>query len=116
MRSSARIREMLPDDLLVLPAHEAPFYGLHVRMSQLIEAHKTDLKSLFDYLDKPRRAVDCFPALFKREIDGGSMGLATGETLAHLNCLLGRRRIIRTADENGVYWYEQIPETAEYEE
>jgi glyoxylase-like metal-dependent hydrolase (beta-lactamase superfamily II) len=113
--SSARLREILPDDLLVLPAHEAPFYGLHVRLNQLIESHKRDLASLFDYLAQPRRAVDCFPALFKREIKGGSMGLATGETLAHLNCLLGRRRIARTMDDQGVNWYEQNPATADYD-
>jgi glyoxylase-like metal-dependent hydrolase (beta-lactamase superfamily II) len=39
LSSSARIREILPDDLLVLPAHETPFHGLHVRLSQLIESH-----------------------------------------------------------------------------
>ena len=115
LRSSARIREILPDDLLVLPAHEAPFYGLHVRMSQLIETHKRDLKHLFDHLAEPRRAVDCFPALFKRDIGAGSMGLAIGETIAHLNCLLGRHRITRSRDAQGVDWYRQIPETAEYD-
>ena len=86
LQSSNRLREILPDDLLVLPAHEAPFYGLHVRVNQIIESHKRDLNSLWEYLEEPRRAVDCYPALFKRDIDGGSMGLATGETLAHLNC------------------------------
>lgn len=116
LRSSARIREMLPDDVLVLPAHEAPFYGLHVRLSQLIEAHNRDLRSLFDYLDQPRRAVDCFPPLFNRDIDQGSLGLATGETLAHLNCLLGRRRITRERDGQGVDWYRQRPETAGFED
>lgn len=115
LRSSARLREVLPDDLLVLPAHEAPFHGLHVRMSQLLESHKDELNKLFDYLTEPRRAVDCFPALFKREIGPGSMGLATGETLAHLNCLLARRRITRERDANGVDWYRQIPETADFE-
>jgi glyoxylase-like metal-dependent hydrolase (beta-lactamase superfamily II) len=115
LRSSARIRDILPDDVLVLPAHEAPFYGLHVRMTQMIEIHKRDLNSLFDHLSQPRRAVDCFPALFKREIDENSLGLATGETLAHLNCLLGRHRITRTCDAQGVDWYEKIPETAEYD-
>ena len=109
LRSSARIREILPDDLLVLPAHEAPFFGLHVRMSQLIETHKRDLNSLFDHLTEPRRAVDCFPALFKRDIDAGSLGLATGETIAHLNCLLGRRRINRSTDKQGVDWYRADP-------
>ena len=116
LSSSARIREILPDDVLVLPAHEAPFYGLHVRLSQLIEAHNRDLRGLFDYLDQPRRAVDCFPPLFNREIDQGSLGLATGETLAHLNCLLGRRRITRKRDQQGVDWYQQIPEAAGFED
>lgn len=116
LRSSARLREMLPDDLLVLPAHEAPFYGLHVRISQLLESHKRDLASLFEHLSEPRRAIDCFPALFSREIDSASMGLATGETMAHLNCLLGRRRICRTTDDAGVHWYRQIPETAEFDD
>lgn len=116
LRSSARIRQVLPGDLLVLPAHEAPFYGLHVRMSQLIESHKEDLDKLFDYLVQPRRAVDCFPALFKREIGPGSLILATGETLAHLNCLLARRRITCSADDNGVNWYRQVAETAEFDD
>jgi glyoxylase-like metal-dependent hydrolase (beta-lactamase superfamily II) len=111
LRSSARIREILPDNLLVLPAHEAPFFGLHVRLSQLIEAHNKDLNGLFDYLAEPKRAVDCFPALFRRKIDAGNLGLATGETMAHLNCMLGRRRITRARDESGVDWYEQIPES-----
>ena len=39
--------------------------------------------------------VDCFPPLFSRDIDDGSLGLATGETLAHLNCLLARRMMER---------------------
>jgi hypothetical protein len=60
--------------------------------------------------------VDCFPPLFSREIGPNSLGLATGETLAHLNCLLGRRRISRRRDEHGVDWYQQRPETAGFEQ
>jgi glyoxylase-like metal-dependent hydrolase (beta-lactamase superfamily II) len=116
LNSSALIRDLLPDDVLVLPAHEAPFHGLHVRLSQLIEAHNKDLRSLFAHLEEPRRAVDCFPALFSRDIDAGSLGMATGETVAHLNCLLGRRRITRKRDDNGVDWYHQIATTAEFDE
>lgn len=113
LRSGARLRERLPEDLLVLPSHEAPFMGLHVRLSQLLESHKNDLNALFDFLEEPKRAVDCFPALFQREIDAGSLGLATGETLAHLNCLLWRRRIRRHLDDRGVHWYVQDPDTAD---
>ncbi len=115
LRSCARLRERLPDDLLVLPAHETPFYGLHVRLTQLIEAHERDLDSLYNFLETPRRAVDCFPALFTRDIDSGSQGLATGESLAHLNCLLGRRQARRNRDDHGVDWYQQQPEGLDFD-
>lgn len=115
LQSSARIRESLPDDVLVLPAHEAPFYGLHVRLTQIIESHERDLDSLYAHLVEPRRAVDCFPALFRREITSDSLQLATGETLAHLNCLVGRRMIQRERDEQGVDWYVQKADIFEEE-
>lgn len=110
LQSCNRIRTLLPDDLLVLPSHEAPFYGLHTRLTQIIETHKRDLTSLYEHLATPRRAVDCFPALFKREIDGSNLGLATGETMAHLNCLVGRRQAAVERDADGVNWYRQLPE------
>ena len=115
LRSNSRIREKLPDDLLVLPAHEAPFFGLHVRLTQVIETHERDLDKLFDHLSEPKRAIDCFPALFKREITDDVLGMATGETLAHLNGLLGRRRIQCKRDNHGVDWYVQKPETADFD-
>ena len=59
--------------------------------------------------------MDCFPPLFSSEIDDESLGMATGEAMAHLNCLLGRRRVTRKRDGNGVDWYQQIPETAEHD-
>jgi hypothetical protein len=31
--------------------------------------------------------------------------MATGESIAHLNCLRARGRMTRTADANGVDWY-----------
>lgn len=115
LRSNGRIRDILPDDVLVLPAHEAPFYGLHTRLTQVLESHKRDLVNLFEHLVEPRRAVDCFPALFRRDIDISLLSMATGETLAHLNCLLSRRQIERNRDEHGVDWYRQIPETADFD-
>jgi glyoxylase-like metal-dependent hydrolase (beta-lactamase superfamily II) len=107
LNSNTRIRESLPDDVLVLPAHEAPFYGLHVRLTQIIESHERDLDNLYAHLAEPRRAVDCFTALFKREITENSIQLAAGETLAHLNCLIGRRLVQCERDADGVDWYIQ---------
>ena len=113
LNSNARIREQLPGDVLVLPAHQDPFYGLHVRLTQVIESHERGLDKLYRLLEQPRRALDCFTALFAREIDDGVLQMATGETLAHLNCLIGRRMALRERDEHGVDWYRQQPESTE---
>jgi glyoxylase-like metal-dependent hydrolase (beta-lactamase superfamily II) len=114
--SCARLRERLPEDLLVLPSHEAPFLGLHTRLSQLIEGHQHELDKLLEHLAEPRRAIDCFGPLFKREIGPDDLGMATGETLAHLNCLLGQRLIRRYLADDGVYRYVQDPDTAGFKE
>ena len=103
--SCHRLRANLPADLLVLPAHNEPFYGLHARLSQLIEGHEEGLAKLHDLLAEPKRAIDVFPALFKREIGPEVFFMATGESLAHLNCLIGRGRATVERDEKGVDWY-----------
>ena len=48
-----------------------------------------------------------FGALFARPIDstGDLLGMATGESLAHLNCLLSRGEVEVQADAQGVRWY-----------
>lgn len=110
MDSNARLINILPDDLLVLPAHQSPFTGLHIRLNQIIDAHRTGLQSVYEYLTRPMRVIDCFPSLFRREISPKLLGLATGETQANLNLLLRRGNITRQRDEYGVYWYLQNPD------
>jgi hypothetical protein len=46
--------------------------------------------------------------LFRRKIDQGLLGLATGESLAHLNCLIARGQAVRERDAAGVDWYRAI--------
>ncbi len=95
----------LPDDLLVLPAHGEPFTGLHARLERLAKGHRDGLDRLAAHLQgEPKRAVDCFSPLFKRPIDGGVLGLATGETLAHLRYLQRRGRAT-VEDRDGVWWW-----------
>jgi hypothetical protein len=49
-------------------------------------------------LGEPRRVIDLFTALFARAIDPDTLGMATGEALAHLNCLKGRGLIVSEQD------------------
>ena len=106
--SCARLRAGLPDDVLVLPAHNLPFFGLHNRLTSLIDGHEHGLKRLTEVLAQPKRAVDVFSALFKRRINSDLFFMATGESLAHLNCLLARGVIRRELDADGVNWYQTI--------
>jgi len=88
----------------VLPAHNEPFYGAHKRLDSLVDGHETALSRLLSRLSEPRRAIDLFGALFARAIDKDTLGMATGETIAHLNCLKGRG-LVTSAQDGGTTLY-----------
>lgn len=92
---------------LVLPGHKLPFTGLPLRLRQMVENHESALDRLRAHLAVPRLAVDCFPALFRREIGAEVFGLALAETVAHLNYLLNRGEVSRHLSPDGA-WIWQI--------
>jgi len=103
--SLAHLRSTLGDHLLVLPAHGEPFKGLHARLDRLTQGHERGLERLRRSLaEKPKRAIDVFGALFARPIDsiGDLLGMATGESLAHINYLLARGEAVCETDAEGV--------------
>lgn len=101
-----KLRREIADDVLVLPAHNEPFRGLHARLDHLARGHARGLDRLMVSLAQPRRAIDVFGALFARQINGPELlGMATGESLAHLNCLIGRGQATMEVDDKGVAWY-----------
>lgn len=89
----------------MFPAHGKPFRGAHERLDALILEHQDGLEALEDLCIEPRRAIDTFPALFKREINDSNLIMATGEAIAHLNYLENLGRISVETDNNGVNWY-----------
>ena len=46
LESLASIKTRVPDDVLVLPAHNDPFHGLHARLDQLMAGHERSLERL----------------------------------------------------------------------
>lgn len=108
LTSLAHIKERVPDDVLVLPAHNEPFHGLHARLDHLIGGHERGLARLTEALAEPKRVTDVFSVLFRRRIDQNLLGLATGESLAHLNCLRRRGLAVRERDAQGVDWYRAV--------
>ena len=106
LTSLARIKTLVPDDVLVLPAHNDPFHGLHARIDDIVGYHEQALGRLQRLIGEKKRAVDVFHALFKRQINNQVLSMATGESLAHLNCLIRRGLAQRERDASGVDWYQ----------
>lgn len=106
LESCARLKAALPADVLVLPAHNEPFTGAHDRLQELIDGHELCLRRLERRLETgPQRAVDVFGALFPGTVTREVLGFATGEAIAHLNCLRARGKATRAADGEGVWRY-----------
>ncbi len=103
--SIEKFKVILANDMLVLPAHGAPFKGVQTRLDALASGHHERLDRLEQVMaSKELRATDCFDLLFEREITDFVYGLAAGEALAHLRHLelTGRARCdVR----DGVAWY-----------
>jgi glyoxylase-like metal-dependent hydrolase (beta-lactamase superfamily II) len=108
LSSCAKLRESVPEDVLVLPAHNEPFIGARERLTDLIDGHERALSRLRSRLSEPRRVVDLFGAIFARRVDSDLFGMATGETIAHLNCLMGRGLVLRRLTPEGTALYESV--------
>jgi len=109
LESLASIRVRVPDEVLVLPSHNEPFRGLHARLAALISGHEQRLVRVREELREPKRAVDLFGVLFRRLAGAEMLSMATGESIAHLNCLIHRGLATREHDAAGVAWYRRTP-------
>src|SRR5262249_46980100 len=109
LSSCKRLKSILPEDVLVLPAHHDPFRGAHRRLAAIIREHEDNLAKLMEACAEPKRARDVFALLFKSKITPSNVIPASGEAVAHLNCLLQRGQMTRSADNEGVYWYQTRP-------
>lgn len=92
----------LPEDTLVLPAHNEPFYGLHARLDQLAADHHGKLEALIDACAEPLSAYDSFATLFRKPIKAGELQMATGEAMAHLHWLHRRGQLERIETDESV--------------
>lgn len=105
LTSLDKLAALLPEETFVLPAHGEPFTGVQTRLAALTRGHLTSLERLERTLRDPKRAIDVFSCLFARPIGDGVFGMATGESLAHLNHLLATGRALRERDADGVDWW-----------
>jgi len=107
LESIDRLKQRVPDSVLVLPAHNEPFRGLHARLEQLRESTLRGADRIRQQLAQPRSVIDLVRALYRSSVVAQQMhlNLATGETIAHLNHLIRRGEVVAADDEDGVPRY-----------
>ena len=106
LRTARRIRENLPDDVLVLPGHQLPFYGLHERCNDLVKHHEHRCDLIGEACSGKHLTVsDLVPVVFPRELNIHQLGFAFSETLAHVNRMLRRAELTKAVAEDGVIRY-----------
>jgi glyoxylase-like metal-dependent hydrolase (beta-lactamase superfamily II) len=107
----------LPDEVLVLPAHNTPFRGLHQRLRSLIAHHEEHLRTLERACIEPRTAMELLPVMFRRPLGNEQIGLALGECIAHLHLLRARGAVVRETGADGLHRYRTLdPEAARREQ
>ncbi|MBV8779667.1 MAG: MBL fold metallo-hydrolase [Alphaproteobacteria bacterium] len=87
LASLNKLRAALPPDILVLPSHNLPFYGVHERIDELAAHHRARCDEVVAACARPTSAAELMPVLFRRQLDRHQMGFALGEALAHLHYL-----------------------------
>ena len=103
LTSLTLLRATIADDVLVLPGHGLPFYGLHARVTALLEHHEQRCGAIVDACrDKPLSVAELVPCLFDRALDAHQTGFAFGEVLAHVNYIRGRGELGLADDSDGV--------------
>lgn len=110
LNSCAKLRDNIPNNTLILPAHQEPFIGIAERMQALIDEHHAQLELLVEAIKKAaKRAINVSQActiLFDRKLSDTDLLFATGEALAHLNYLVLANKIEKQIDESGIAWYQ----------
>lgn len=99
--SLASLTTTLPYDVMVLPGHGVPFYGLKTRIKQLADHHEERCRLIAEACrEVPQTSKDLVPVVFhKHTLDPHQMGFAAGELIAHVNYMLVEGRL--TAEETG---------------
>ena len=98
--SCAKLKAEIPADTLILPSHQEPFYGIGLRMQQLIDDHVAQLNKLRLSAIEPISTNTARQILFDRELSSFETMMATSEALAHINYLLHNGELQKSVAED----------------
>lgn len=91
LRTVRLLEAHVPEDALVLPGHQLPFYGLHARCQELVLHHEDRCQMIAEACASgPKTVADLVPVIFHRELDPHQLSFAFAETHAHVNRMVRR--------------------------
>jgi glyoxylase-like metal-dependent hydrolase (beta-lactamase superfamily II) len=104
LRSLQSLEETLPDDVLVLPGHGLPFYGVKTRIAQLAAHHEERCQMIAKACsDVAKTSAELVPVVFhKHVLDAHQTGFAAGELIAHVNYMLVHQRLTTVHRPDGI--------------
>ncbi len=110
LKSLKQLKEALPDDVLVLPGHGVPFYGVKERITQLADHHEERCQMIAAACrDGEKTSAQLVPVVFhKYKLDAHQTGFAAGELIAHVNHMLADKRLTARLDEHGVFQFRAL--------
>lgn len=103
LTSLDRLRQQIPEDVLVLPSHYLPFYGLHQRIYELEQHHRARAELIAGRCaaSGALTAADVTKTLFRRKLCPAPFSYAAEATMAHLHHLVAADRITAMPREGG---------------
>lgn len=104
LTSLAELADLLPEDVLVLPGHGVPFYGVKTRIKQLADHHEERCQLIANACrTSPKTSAELVPVVFhKHVLDAHQTGFAAGELIAHVNHMLAHGRLKSDVGADGV--------------
>jgi glyoxylase-like metal-dependent hydrolase (beta-lactamase superfamily II) len=103
LESLQALRGEVPEDVLVLAAHDVPFRGLHSRLGELAAHHRARCEIIAEACGiAPRTVAELVRVVFHRPLDAHQTGFAFGEVLAHTNYMVRRGELREEQGPDGV--------------
>jgi glyoxylase-like metal-dependent hydrolase (beta-lactamase superfamily II) len=104
LNSLKRLSATLPHDVMVLPAHGVPFYGIRTRIQQLIDHHEERCGLIGDACrHSPKTTAELVPVVFHHLVlDAHQTGFAASEVIAHINYMMVEGRLKAQTGADGV--------------
>jgi glyoxylase-like metal-dependent hydrolase (beta-lactamase superfamily II) len=109
------LRDRIPDDVLVLPSHYAPFRGLHGRIREL-ELHHVERAALLArrcHESSGLTSVELTQTLFRRRLNPTRLSFLAEGTLAHLHYLTTTGQLQAMPDADGAIRFGAVARQAE---